>query len=196
MEQDVLSLLKRTNFKNLSKGEVVSFASKIGEMRPEVARAVLAQFPEFVGLMGTTLTEYRRILEDIIKSDDDNIKDYYGIANKEIDGLLDSRNQFYDFVKQIHADYSKLLDNPNLSPEMIIDILNRESQLVELVERKDTEIRDREMEIEDRVNKKDSEKREFNWKLAGQIGFALITITGITAGILGGKFNFKPFKKL
>ena len=48
MEKDVLAMMQRTDFKNLSKGDVISFASKIGELRPEVAKEVLAQFPEFV----------------------------------------------------------------------------------------------------------------------------------------------------
>ena len=50
--------MQRTDFKNISKGDVISFASKIGELRPEVAKEVLAQFPEFVGLMKSSLTEY------------------------------------------------------------------------------------------------------------------------------------------
>ena len=42
---------------------------------------------------------------------------------------------------------------------------------------------------------KDSEKREFNWKLVGGISFALMTVAGISAGVLGGKFNLKFPKK-
>lgn len=60
---------------------------------------------------------------------------------------------------------------------------------------KDTEVREQEREVEDKANKKDSEKREFNWKLAGSISFALVTVVGISAGILGGKFDFKLPKK-
>lgn len=51
------------------------------------------------------------------------------------------RKQFYDFVKQVQADCSKLLDNPNLSPEMMMEILNREAELVKMANEKDTEIR-------------------------------------------------------
>ena len=58
MEKDVLAMMQRTDFKNISKGDVISFASKIGKLRPEVAKEVLAQFPEFVELMKSSLTEY------------------------------------------------------------------------------------------------------------------------------------------
>ncbi len=34
MEKDVLAMMQRTDFKNISKGDVISFASKIGELRP------------------------------------------------------------------------------------------------------------------------------------------------------------------
>ena len=42
MEKDVLDMMQSTVFKNISKGDVISFASKIGELRPEVAKEVLA----------------------------------------------------------------------------------------------------------------------------------------------------------
>lgn len=195
VEQDVLDLMKRTDFKNISKGEIISFASKLGELRPEVAKEVLIQFPEFVGLMKTALTEYKGMLDEIISSDDNSINAYYGIANKEMDSAGDSRKQFYEFVKQVQADCSKLLDNPNLSPEMIMEILNREAELVKLANEKDTEIREQEKEIEDKANKKDTEKRESNWKLVGGISFAVAAVAGISAGVLGGKFDFKLPKK-
>lgn len=195
MERDVLAMMQRTDFKNLSKGDVISFASKLGELRPEVAREVLAQFPEFVGLMKSTLTEYKGMLDTIVSSDDASIKEYYNIANKEMDSAAESRKKYYDFARQVQADYSKLLDNPNISPEIIIEILNREAELVKMVNEKDTEIREQEKEIEDKANKKDSEKREFNWKQIGAISLALITVVGVGSGVLGGKFDIKLPKK-
>lgn len=65
-EKQILSLMERTDFKNISKSDVISFASKLGELRPEVAKEVLAQFPEFVGLMKTTLTEYKGNADSIV----------------------------------------------------------------------------------------------------------------------------------
>ena len=195
VEKQVLSMMERTDFKNLSKNDVISFASKIGDLRPEVAREILAQFPEFVNLMKSTLSEYREMLDSIIQSDDESIKQYFDIASKEIDNANDSRKQFYDLLKQVQADYSKCLDNPNISPEMLMEILNSEAALMKLAIEKDTEIREQEREIEQEANKKDSEKREFNWKLVGGICFALVTVAGIGAGVLGGKLDLKlPYK--
>ena len=191
MEEKVLAMMQRTDFKNLSKGDVISFASKLGELRPEVAKEVLAQFPEFVGLMKSALTEYKGMLDTIVSSDDASTKEYNDVANKEMDNAADSRKQFYDIAKQVQADCSKLLDNPNLPPEMMMDILNREVELVKMANEKDTEIRQQEKEIEDKVNKKYSEKREFNWKLVGVISFTLVTVIGISVDVLGGSLDFK-----
>lgn len=195
MEKDVLSLMERTDFKNLSKNDVISFASKLGELRPEVAKELLAHYPEFVDLMKSALTEYKSMLDSIIKSDDESLKGYYSISEKEMDSATDSRKQFYDFVKQVQSDCSKCLENPNLPPEMVMEILNREIELAKMADEKDKEIRDQEREIEDKVNKKDTEKREFNWKLVSGISFAIATVAGVSAGVLGGKFDIKLPKK-
>ena len=195
MEREVLNLMKRTDFKNISKGEILSYASKLGELRPEVAKEVLAQYPEFVGLMKNALTEYKGMLDSIISSDDASIKEYYGIVNKEMDNAADSRKQYYDFVKLVQADYSKVLDNPNLPSETILEILNREKELVEASNQKDTEIRDQEKDIEDKANKKDSEKREFNWRLIRGASLTLVAVISVSAAVLGGKFDLKLPKK-
>ncbi|HGQ0871313.1 TPA: hypothetical protein ACLX9M_000358 [Streptococcus pneumoniae] len=195
-EHKILSIMKRTDFKNISKSDVISFASKIGELRPEVAKEVLAQFPEFVNLMKSVLSEYRGVLNTIIESDDGSLKEYYSVANKEMDSAMESRELFYDLVKRVQSDCCKLLDNPNLEPEIITEILNREVELVKIANEKDAEIRNQEKEIEDRVNKKDTEKRDFNWKLIGTISTALVVVAVVSAGVLGGKFDFKLPKKI
>ncbi len=41
MEKDVLSLMQRTDIKNLSKNDIISFASKLSELRQEVAKKTM-----------------------------------------------------------------------------------------------------------------------------------------------------------
>ena len=86
-------MMKKTNFKNLSKNDVISFVSKLGELRPEVAKEVLAQYPEFVKLVNSTLAEYKNMIDSIVKSDDESLKVCYSIADKEMDSASDSRKQ-------------------------------------------------------------------------------------------------------
>ena len=49
-EKQILSLMERVNFKNLSKNDVLIYTSKLNELRPEVARQAIAQFPELADI--------------------------------------------------------------------------------------------------------------------------------------------------
>lgn len=185
MEQYLLSALKRTDFKNLSKSDFISYTSKLGEIRPEVAKEILAQFPQLVQLMTTSIHEYMGIIDKIISSG----SVYDDIPKQEMENANESRKQFYDFLKQVRSDLSKCLENPDLSPEERTQILNRLFELVRIANEKDTEIRDQEREVEDKANKKDTEKRGFNWKLVGAGAVVFIAVVGIGASVLGGKFE-------
>ena len=57
-EKQILSLMERTDFRNLSKNDVLSYASKLNELRPEVAQQVIAQFPALAKLIQSTMVEY------------------------------------------------------------------------------------------------------------------------------------------
>lgn len=196
-EKGILDLMERTDFRNLSKGNVISYASKLAELRPEVARDVLAQYPQFVDLMKTALSKYRQEIDKIIESDDASIEHYYTYAEKDQAESSKSRTEYYDFLKQVQADYSKCLENPNLTPEQMMEMLKEETKLAEMAAAKDKEIREHDEKIEEKVNAKDSEKRAFNWKLAGGASLALAVTVGIAASALGGDFNFKlPTKKI
>ena len=163
-ERDFLALTERTNFKNLSKNDVLSYASKLNELRPEVAKQVLAQYPEFVKVLQSSMTEYKGILADVIASDDKSIEQFYAVTDKEMDAIDKSREQFYDFASKVHADLSKCLENPNLTPEEQKEIREQEMEILRMVNQKDSEMREKEMEIVTKVDEKDTQKRTFNWK--------------------------------
>lgn len=195
IEKQALDMMKRTDFKNLSKTDVLSIASKLGELRPDVAKEVIAQFPEFAKLIQSSMEEYKDILGNIISSDDESIKQVYAIADKDIDTSADSRKQFYDFAGKVHADLSKCLDNPDLTSEERKDILAQEMEILKAVSEKDTEIRTHETETVKMVDKKDSEKRQFNWGVIKVASTVLVVGLGIAASALGGNFNLKLPKK-
>lgn len=115
-EKQILSLMERTDFRNLSKNDVLSYASKLNELRPEVAQQVIAQYPELAKLIQSTMVEYKDILEKIVASDDESTNQVYGIINKELYSASDSRKEFIEYADKVRADLSKCLDNPNLTP--------------------------------------------------------------------------------
>lgn len=194
-EKQILSLMERTDFRNLSKNDVLSYASKLNELRPEVAQQVIAQFPELAKLIQSTMAEYKDILEKIVASDDESTNQVYGVINKEVDNAAESRKEFIEYADKVRADLSKCLDNPNLTAEQQKDILDRQMEIFKAVDKKDTEIREHEMEMARMADKKDTEKKEFNWKVLGAASFVVFTAVGIGTAVLGGKFDFKLPKK-
>lgn len=136
IEKQALDMMKRTDFKNLSKTDVLSIASKLSELRPDVAKELTSQFPKFVKLIQSSMSEYKDILGTIISSIDESIKQVYATADKELDFSADSRKQFYDFAETVHVDLSKYLDNPDLSAEEREAILEKEMEISKIVSQK------------------------------------------------------------
>jgi len=195
-EKQFLSLMERTDFKNLSKNDVLSYASKLNELRPEVAQQVLAQFPELAKLIHATIVEYKDIVEKIVASDDESMNQVYNILNKELDNASENRREYFEYANILSADFSKCLDNPNLAPELIKDIIERQMEIFREVGKKDTEIREKEMELIQIADKKDIEKKEFDWKVLCVASFVILTVVGVGAAALGGKIDIKLPKKL
>lgn len=195
IEKQALDMMRRTDFKNLSKNDVLSIASKLGELRPDVAKEVIAQFPEFSKLIQSSMEEYKDILGNIISSDDESLKQVYAVADKDMDISADSRKQFYDFAEKVHADLSKCLGNPDLTADERKDILAQEMEILKAVNEKDTEIRTHEAETVKMVDKKDSEKRQFNWGVIKVASTVVVVGLGIAASALGGNLNLKLPKK-
>ena len=195
IERQTLDIMKRTDFKNLSKNDVVSIVSKLSELRPDVAKEVIAQFPEFAKLIRSSMEEYKDILVNILDSDDESIKQVYAVIEKDMDTSADSRKQFYDLAEKVRADYSKCLDNPNLSYEETMKILEQEKDILKIASDKDTEIRNHETENVKLADKKDSEKRQFNWGIIKIASAVLVVGLGVAVTALGGDFNLKLPKK-
>lgn len=190
-EQEVLELMKRTDFKNLSKNDVLSFATKLSELRPEVAKEILNHFPDYVDLIKSQITEYRLMLDEIIRSDDESLNQYYNIANKQMDSSEEKTRKLLEIIELCRKDCSKILDSQDLSIDEALKIIDREMEFIKLAQEVTKESNVHEQHIEDKVNKKDTEKRMYNWKLVGTVGVAVVAVVGVSAGILGGNFNLK-----
>lgn len=195
MEKEVLSLFNRTDFKNITRNELIGYVSKLSELRPEVAKELIAQFPELAKLIQSTATEYKGMLEMIVASDDESIKQVYGILGKELDSVNETRKEYSRLASRGLDDLSKGLSDPDLSAEEKSKIREQELEVLRMVDKKDFEIREREKCIADTADKKDSEKRGFNWKVIGVASMLAITAVGVGAAALGGNFNVKLSKK-
>lgn len=142
-------------------------------------------------MINSNFSEFKGILDDIMDSDDASLEKYYEFVSKDQENSSNSRAEFYSLIKEIQSDYSKILGTPDLSVEQKLRIMDKERELIDIANIKDTEIRDHEERLETKINLKDSEKRKFNWKLASAAGFALTIVVGLSASVLGGDLNLK-----
>ena len=62
-EVQVLKALDIPDFRHITKDKVMSFASMLNNMEPEVAQKALEQFPEFAHMALEALQDYKGIVE-------------------------------------------------------------------------------------------------------------------------------------
>lgn len=80
-EKQVLQKLDIADFRHLTKSKVITMASMIDNMEPEVARKALEQFPNFSNTMKQILHEYREILDTGMKQNIECVKSYYATCD-------------------------------------------------------------------------------------------------------------------
>lgn len=69
-EQKVLKKLNIKDFRHLTKDKVVSMATMLDKMDPEVAKKAIEQFPDFSNAVKEIFAEYKTILDKAIESND------------------------------------------------------------------------------------------------------------------------------
>ncbi len=188
-EKEILSIIEKTDFKNLGKKDLLSYASKLDELRPEVAIEALKNYPEFAGLVKSSLGEYKGILDKIVESNDSSSEHVYNIIDSSIVNDENSRKKFYEFADKIRSDCSKLLDSQDVSVEDKKTICDKELEILKMLGEKDSEIRESEMEKVRIADRKDSENKLFNWKTIAAASLVVFSVVGLGASVLGGDFD-------
>lgn len=191
-EQRLFEDLQRTDFNNLSKNDFLSFTSRLGEINPEVAKELISQFPQLFAFFTSIVHDNMEIIHNISENEEKRFEKYHETIDQELKNASESRKLFYGFAMQVHLDFIKCLENPNLSHIERMEILDRSLELLRIVKEKDSEIRDYEREMEDKENKKDTEKKESAWRISAGIAGIIILTVGIGAAIYGGKIDFNP----
>lgn len=160
-ERKVLQQLDIPDFRHITKDKVMTFASMLQNMEPEVAKKALEQFPEFAKMTLEVL------------------KDYKGVMEKTLDENSASSKQCYDIYNEVVGALKSCLAKDDLPFE-------EKKYYIEKM-----------MEIAKMAESKDTENKGFNWKMISLGAFAVFTVVGISASILGGNTNIKwPKQKL
>lgn len=92
--QKILDILNRTDFKNIKKSEVISLVSKLNDLNPDVAREIIAQFPEVAEMLKVAISEYTENIKNILESNEKSSDKYFEISKKGVDSSEDSKASF------------------------------------------------------------------------------------------------------
>lgn len=86
-EREVLQQLNIPDFRHITKDKIMTFASMLQNMEPEVAKKALEQFPEFAKMALEVLKDYRNVMEKTLDGNSASSKQCYDIYNEVIDAL-------------------------------------------------------------------------------------------------------------
>lgn len=120
-EQKVLRILNIENFRHLTKDKVITMASMLDKMDPEVAKKALEQFPEFSNTAKEMLSGYKDTLDKGLESNRESVQSYYDSCKFIIEGL------------------QKQLDDENLSFEERKYIIDKMFEISKMMGEKDSE---------------------------------------------------------
>lgn len=120
-ELQVLKQLDIPDFRHLTKDKVITFASMIPRMDPEVAKKALEQFPIFASTSLDIMKEYREIIETA--SDDDR----------------ESTQKCYEMYDRVMSSLERILQEDKLTFDEKTYILDQMKFVADEVSRKDSE---------------------------------------------------------
>lgn len=98
-EEKVLKKLDIPDFRHLTKDKVITMASMLNKMDPEVAKKALEQFPNFANTAKEMLVEYKDILDKSLESNRESVQSYYQACHAELQvlgNLLEDENLTFD----------------------------------------------------------------------------------------------------
>ena len=104
--------------------EVSEFVSLLKDIPMDVAVEVLAQYPEFVIMMKETIANN----QDLIK--------------KVIDANQQNAQECFLYYQEVLRDISLCLENPNLTYDQRLRLIEKEIQIAQLVGEKESELRE------------------------------------------------------
>lgn len=120
-EEEVKRKLKIDDFRHLSKDKVIKFASYLDRMDPEVAKAALAQVPEFALTVRAAIENSQKVVSKGLESNDFSVKWFYSMAEESINSLR------------------KRIEEPSISEDERKAISSEIIEILKMVSEKDSE---------------------------------------------------------
>ena len=120
-EQKVLRRLGIDDFRHLTKDKVISMATMLDKMDPEVAKKALEQFPELSKVSKEMLIEYKDTLDKGLETNRESVQSFYEVCNSNVNAL------------------QNMLENEDLSFEHKKYIIDKLLEISKMMGEKDTE---------------------------------------------------------
>lgn len=120
-EKKALKRLGITDFRHMTKDKIVPFLTMAPHMDPEVAKAAIAQFPEFKDMA----VEMTNALKDIV--------------NKAFDSEKESQKYFYESCNGMLATLGEQLKDENIDAQERAQIRDNMMQIIAWISQKDSE---------------------------------------------------------
>lgn len=92
-EEKVLKKLGIEDFRHLTKAKVIDLASMLDQMDPEVAKKALEQFPFFAETTKAMMLEYKEVITEGIKKNDESVQNVYNSYNILLNALQNELNK-------------------------------------------------------------------------------------------------------
>lgn len=112
-EEKVLKKLGIRDFRSMTKDKTIKLVSMLDRMDPEVAKKAIEQFPHFADTSIELLNNYKGILSDAIKSNNESnnsVMDTYNTIINELLQLLQKENLSFDEKKYILEQIKEFAD--------------------------------------------------------------------------------------
>lgn len=103
-EQKVLKKLGIDDFRHLTKDKVISMASMLDKMDPEVAKKAIEQFPDFSNTMKEVFAELKSSLDAALVNNAESVQSFYETCDTIIESckdLLDKEELSFEEKNQI-----------------------------------------------------------------------------------------------
>lgn len=120
-EQKVLKKLGIKDFRHLTKDKVLTMATMLDKMDPEVAKKALDQFPDFAAVMKEILIEYKQSLDKGLDQNRESVMSCYATC----DAIIGSCQQ--------------MLEKDDLSFEQKQEVLRYMAEIAQMKFAKDSE---------------------------------------------------------
>ena len=86
-EREVLQQLNIPDFRHITKDKVMTFASMLQNMEPDVAKKALEQFPEFAKMALEVMNDYKGVMEKTLDENSASSKQCFDIYNEVMNAL-------------------------------------------------------------------------------------------------------------